>query len=259
MKKVLFEKKDHIGLITISCEGSLNIMDSKLLTDLNKVLEIVKNDKDIYCVIITGSGKKSFIAGAEINEMKEMNVREARKYSIFGSKILRNLDLLEKPVIAAVNGYVLGGGLEIAVSCDLRIATEKAVFGYPEVTLGIIPGWGGIQKLARIVGISKAKEITFTGLKINADEALKIGLVNKIVDEEKLIEESMSLAKIIASNAPIAVSLAKAAFNHGIGLSSNNSISYESEVFSKCFATKDQKDAMDAFLNKKKLEEFKNK
>ena len=259
MKEILYEKKDHIGLITISCTESLNILNSKLLIDLNKILEIVKNDRDIYCIVITGAGKKSFIAGAEITEMKDMGVLGARKYSIFGCRVLRNLESLAKPVIAAINGYTLGGGLELALSCDLRIASNNSIFGFPEVNIGIIPGWGGIQKLVRIVGLGKAKELVLTGLKINADEAFRIGLINKIVEEEKLMEEALDLAKKIAGNAPIAVSLAKAAIDHGIGLGSNDAITYESEVFAQCFTTEDQKDAMNAFIDKKKLEKFKNK
>jgi enoyl-CoA hydratase len=259
MEKILYNKKDHIGMITISCPESLNILNSCLLLELNKILDIIKKDNDIYCVVITGAGQKSFIAGAEIKEMKDMDVPQARKYSIFGSNALRNIELLKKPVIAAINGYALGGGLELAVSCDLRIASKNSVFGFPEVTLGIIPGWGGMQKLVRLVGLGRAKEITFTGSKIDAEEAFRIGLINKIVEQEALMEEALSLAGKIAGNAPVAVSFAKAAINHGIGLNSDSSISYELEVFAQCFATEDQKDAMDAFINKKKLEKFKNK
>lgn len=259
MEKILYNKNDHIGMITISCPESLNILNSDLLQDLNKILKVVKNDRDIYCIVVTGAGKKSFVAGAEIKEMKDMDVIEARKYSILGSSVLRNIELLEKPVIAAINGYALGGGLELAVSCDLRIASKNSIFGFPEVTLGIVPGWGGMQKLVRLVGLGKAKEITFTGLKIDADEAFRIGLINKIVEQEVLMEEAMNLAKKIAGNAPIAVSLAKAAIDHGVGLDGCSSVSYELEVFAQCFTTEDQKDAMSAFINKKKLEKFKNK
>lgn len=259
MENVIYEKREHIGLITICRPKALNALNSKTLEELNETLEMISGDKDIYCVIITGSGEKAFVAGADISEMKDMNVFEARNFGHLGNMVFRKIETLKVPVIAAVNGFALGGGCELALSCDIRIASENAKFGQPEVGLGITPGFGGTQRLARTVGLAKAKEMIYTAANINAEEAYRIGLVNRVVPLEKLIDEALSMANRIAGNAPIAVQLCKSAINRGIQTDIDTGLNFESEVFAECFSTQDQKDAMGAFLEKRKLEKFNNK
>lgn len=259
MENVLFEKRDHIGLITICRPKALNALNSKTLMELNEAVETIIADSDIYCAIITGSGEKAFVAGADISEMKDMNVFEARNFGILGNMVFRKIEALRIPVIAAVNGFALGGGCELALSCDIRIASENAKFGQPEVGLGITPGFGGTQRLARTVGVAKAKEMIYTGSNINSEEAYKIGLVNKVVPADKLMDEVFAMANKIAANAPIAVQLCKTAINRGLQMDIDTGLSFESEVFAQCFASLDQKTAMEAFMEKKKVEKFNNK
>jgi enoyl-CoA hydratase len=223
------------------------------------ILDMVAEDRNIYCVIITGAGEKAFVAGADISEMKDMNVFEARNFGLLGSSVFRKIELLNIPVIAAVNGFALGGGCELALSCDIRIASDNAKFGQPEVTLGITPGFGGTQSLSRTVGIAKAKEMIYTGITIVSEEALRVGLVNRVVPLDKLMEEAFSMANKIAANAPIAVQLCKTAINRGIQTDIDTGLNFETEVFAECFASQDQKTAMEAFLGKKKVEKFSNK
>lgn len=259
MENIQFEKREHIGFITISRPKFLNALNSDTIKELNEVVDSLEQDNEIYCVIITGAGEKAFVAGADISEMRNMNVQEARSFGMLGNSVFRKIEGLGKPVIAAVNGYALGGGCELSLSCDIRIASENAKFGQPEVTLGITPGFGGTQRLARIVGTGKAKEIIFTGSNIDAAEAYRIGLVNKVVPKEKLMEEAVNMAKKIASNAPIAVSLCKTAIDRGIQSDIDTAVSMESSLFAECFSTEDQKDAMTAFVEKRKLDHFNNK
>jgi enoyl-CoA hydratase len=259
MQNVQYEKKNHIGLITISRPKALNALNYDTLCELDSVLESVKSDNDIYCVIITGTGEKVFVAGADISEMKDMDVYKAREFSIYGNKVFRSIELMEKPVIAAVNGYALGGGCELALCCDLRIASHNAVFGLPEVTLGIIPGFGGTQRLARLIGVGRAKEMLYTGSNIKAEEAFMLGLVNKVVPLENLMAEAEAMAGKIVGNAPIAVKYCKEAIQRGIECDMDTAVHFESEVFAQCFASEDQKDAMNAFAEKRKLNGFKNR
>lgn len=259
MENVKFEKSNHIGILTISRPKALNALNSKTLLEIDEAIDMVSKDKDIYVLVITGEGEKAFVAGADISEMKDMNVFEAREFAKLGNNVFRKIESLEKPVIAAVNGFALGGGCELSLSCDIRLASENAKFGQPEVTLGITPGFGGTQRLARVVGAPKAKELIYTGNMITAEEALRIGLVNKVVPQDKLMEETMNMANKIANNAPIAVKLCKAAINKGMQCDINTAVNYECEVFAQCFASSDQKDAMGAFVEKRKLEGFNNK
>jgi enoyl-CoA hydratase len=259
MENILFEKIDNIGLITISRPQALNALNSQTLRELEEAVDKVSADRDIYVVVITGSGEKAFVAGADISEMKDCSVFEAREFSILGNRVFRKLETLEKPVIAAINGFALGGGCELSLSCDIRIASEKARFGQPEVSLGITPGFGGTQRLTRIVGVPKAKELIYTGGMIGAEEALSIGLVNKVVPKENLMDEVMAMARKIAANAPIAVKYSKNAINRGLECDIDTALFYEAESFAQCFASQDQSDAMTAFVEKKKLEGFKNR
>lgn len=259
MENVILEKKNNIGIITISRPSALNALNSATLKELEETIDMVTMDKNIYVLIITGSGEKAFVAGADISEMKDKNVLEGRQFGVLGNRVFRKIEMLEIPTIAAVNGFALGGGCELSLCCDIRIASENARFGQPEVSLGITPGFGGTQRLPRTIGTSKAKEFIYTGKTIKAEEALQIGLVNKIIPFEGLMAEAMSMAEKIAANAPIAVKCCKAAINRGMQCDIDTALMYESEVFAQCFSTIDQKDAMSAFVEKRKLDGFKNR
>ena len=185
LKNVLLEKEGNIAILTINRPKALNALNSETLNDISSAVEEIKNDKEIYAVILRGAGEKSFVAGADIAEMKDLNEEEGKNFGILGNRVFRDLENLDKPVIAAISGFALGGGCELAMSCDIRIASEKAKFAQPEVGLGITPGFGGTQRLPRIVGAGIAKELIYTGRIIKADEALRIGLVNKVVALEE--------------------------------------------------------------------------
>jgi len=259
MENVLYEKKDHVGLITISRPNALNALNYDVLEELNAVVDLIAEDDGVYCAVLTGAGEKAFVAGADIAALKDMGVLEARKFSQAGHALYRKIELLEKPLIAAVNGYALGAGCELALSCDIRIASQNAAFGLPEVNLGITTGWGGSQRLSRLVGVSTAKWMIYTGEAKKSDEALSIGLVSKVVPLESLMEEAMALAQKLAAKAPIALKYAKTAINRGLYCDLDTALSYEAEVFSQCFATEDAKEAMQAFIEKRKVENFKNR
>lgn len=260
LKNIILEKEGKIALVTINRPKALNALNSETLTELDYVIDEVEKDDEVLAVVLTGAGK-SFVAGADISEMKDKNVIEGRKFGILGNKVFRRLESLEKPVIAALNGFTLGGGNELALSADIRLASTKAKFGQPEVSLGITPGFGGTQRLARVIGIGAAKELIFTGKIINAEEAYRLGLVNKVVEPEALLEEAKALANTIANNAPIAVKLSKVAINKGLQTDIDTALSFESEVFGATFSTEDQKEGMNTFLNDKKYltGNFKNK
>lgn len=258
LANVTLEKEGSIAVVTINRPKALNALNSETLKDIETVIDELANDDAIFAVIVTGSGEKAFVAGADITEMKNLNVMEGRKFGILGNRVFRKLENLEKPVIAAVNGFALGGGCELSMACDIRIASSKARFGQPEVGLGITPGFGGTQRLARIVGTGMAKEMIYTGKIINAEEALRIGLVNKIVEPDKLMDEARAIANTIAMQAPIAVKLCKSAINRGMQCDIDTAIMYESEAFGECFSTEDQKEGMTAFTEKRE-KNFKNK
>ncbi|MDP4147439.1 MAG: enoyl-CoA hydratase-related protein, partial [Bacillota bacterium] len=193
LKNIILEKEGKIAIVTINRPKAMNAFNTETLTELDLVVDELDKDNDILAVILTGAGK-AFVAGADISEMKDMNVIEGRKFGILGNKVFRKLESLAKPVIAALNGFTLGGGCEVAMACDIRLASAKAKFGQPEVSLGITPGFGGTQRLARLVGQGVAKELIFTGRMIDAEEAFRIGLVNKVVDPEALMEEAKAMA-----------------------------------------------------------------
>lgn len=258
LKNVILEKENKVAIVTINRPKALNALNSETLKELDILVENLENDDEVYAVIITGAGDKAFVAGADITEMKDLNTMEGRRFSILGNKVFRRLENLEKPVIAAIPGFALGGGCELAMACDIRIATDKAKFGQPEVGLGITPGFGGTQRLARIVGLGKAKELIYTGRIMKADEALNIGLVNKVVEADKLMEEAKAMANQIASNAPIAVKLCKVAINRGMQCDIDTALMYEAEAFGECFSTLDQKEGMTAFVEKRE-KNFQNK
>ncbi|QAT39289.1 short-chain-enoyl-CoA hydratase [Clostridium sp. JN-9] len=248
---VVLEKSGKIAVVKINRPKALNALNTETLKELDIVITELEHDKNIFAVILTGEGEKAFVAGADITEMKDLSSIEGRNFGILGNKVFRRLENLDKPVIAAVNGFALGGGCELAMSCDIRIASTKAKFGQPEVGLGITPGFGGTQRLARLVGLGAAKELIYTAKVIKADEAYRIGLVNKVVEPEKLMDEAKELANTITAQAPIAVKLCKSAINRGIQCDIDTATAYESEVFGECFSTEDQKEGMTAFVEKR--------
>jgi len=256
-KSLILKKENKVCVLSINRPNALNALNTETLQELNAAIDLIERDEEVYVVLITGEGK-AFVAGADILEMKEKNAEESRKFAKLGLETFRKIELLEKPVIAAVNGFALGGGCELAMSCDIRIAGEKAKFGQPEVGLGITPGFAGTQRLPRLVGPAKAKELIFTADMINAVEAEKIGLVNKVVPQEELMSEAMKLASKIASKGQIAVKYAKSAINRGIETDIETGMEIERDLFGLCFATEDQKEGMTAFIQKRAAE-FKNK
>ncbi|MEH7115703.1 short-chain-enoyl-CoA hydratase [Neobacillus niacini] len=247
---LLYEKAGNVGLIKINRPDALNALNSEVLYELSDVFELVENDEEIRVIVLTGEGK-AFVAGADVSEMKGMSSKQARKFSTLGLNLFRRMELLEKPVIAAINGFALGGGCELALSCDIRISSEKAKFGQPEVGLGITPGFGGTQRLPRLIGTAMAKELIFTGNMINAEEAKSIGLVNRVVAPESLMEETLKLANKIASVSSTAVAYAKVAINRGVETDIDTGIEVEKDVFTLCFAEEDQEEGMSAFLEKR--------
>ena len=255
---VTYEKKDNVAIITIDRPEALNALNFDVLSELEQTVTKAENDPDVYVLIITGAGR-AFVAGADIAQMKDFTADEGRAFGEFGNKVFSKIEELSKPVIAAVNGFALGGGCELSMACDLRIAGEKAKFGQPEVSLGITPGFGGTQRLPRIVGLSKAKELILTAQTIGAEEALRIGLVNKVVPGEGLMDAALEMANMIAQNAQIAVRQSKAAIGKGMQCDVGTGTAFEALAFGLCFSTEDQKDAMTAFVNKSKVEKFKNK
>ena len=259
LKNVILEKEGHLAIVTINRPKALNALNSETLKDLDIVIEDLEKDTNVYAVILTGAGEKSFVAGADIAEMKDLNEEQGKEFGILGNNVFRRLEKLDKPVIAAISGFALGGGCELAMSCDIRIASEKAKFAQPEAGLGITPGFGGTQRLARIVGLGKAKEMIYTCDMIKAEEAYRIGLVNKVVPLENLMDEAKAMANKIIANAPIAVKYCKDAINRGMQVDIDQAILIEAEDFGKCFASEDQTEGMTAFLERRSEKNFQNK
>lgn len=245
------EQKEKVGIIKLNRPEALNALNTQMLKELREAVRQLAEDPTVFVLIITGAGK-AFVAGADIAEMKNLGGEEGRKFGMLGQSVFREIESMEKPVIAAVNGFALGGGCELAMSCDLRIASSRAKFGQPEVGLGITPGFAGTQRLSRLVGTAKAKELIYTGDMIDAEEAERIGLVNKVVEPERLIEEVLALANRIAERAPLAVRYAKLAINRGIETDIDTGTQIEADLFGLCFASEDQKEGMGAFLEKRK-------
>ena len=248
----------QIGIITINRPKALNALNSTVLEELDKTLDAV-DLQTVRCLILTGAGEKSFVAGADIGEMSTLSKAEGEAFGKKGNDVFRKLETFPIPVIAAVNGFALGGGCEISMSCDIRICSENAVFGQPEVGLGITPGFGGTQRLARIVGTGKAKEMIYGARNIKAEEAYRIGLVNNVYPLEELMPAAKKLAATIARNAPIAVRNCKRAINEGLQVDMDQAVVIEEKLFGNCFETYDQKEGMAAFLEKRKVEAFLNK
>ena len=259
MTHILFEKKGNIAIALIDRPKALNALNSEVLNDLNTLVDTVNADPEIRVLILTGSGEKSFVAGADIGEMSNLTKEEGEAFGKKGNDVFRRIETLPIPVIAAVNGYALGGGCELAMSCDIRIASDTAVFGQPETGLGITPGFGGTQRLARLIGPGMAKQLIYSARNIKADEALRIGLVNAVYPLEELRPAAEKLAETIARNAPIAVRACKRAINEGLEKPMDEAIVLEEKLFSSCFETADQKEGMGAFLEKRKHEPYQNR
>lgn len=258
MEFITYEVEGQIGIITINRPKALNALNSTVLEELDKTLDAV-DLQTVRCLILTGAGEKSFVAGADIGEMSTLTKAEGEAFGKKGNDVFLKLETFPIPVIAAVNGFALGGGCEISMSCDIRICSENAVFGQPEVGLGITPGFGGTQRLARIVGTGKAKEMIYGARNIKAEEAYRIGLVNNVYPLEELMPAAKKLAATIARNAPIAVRNCKRAINEGLQVDMDQAVVIEEKLFGNCFETYDQKEGMAAFLEKRKVEAFLNK
>ena len=255
---LLYEKADGIATVTINRPESLNALNNQVYSDLNDLFGEIEKDDEVRVVILTGSGEKAFVAGSDITEMAPKSSLEIVPFVEIARLASDRIYNLSKPVIAAIHGYALGGGCELTMCCDLRIASEKARFGQPEVSVGVIPGAGGTQRLARLIGMTRAKELIYTGDMIDANTALSYGLVNKVVPVEDLMNEAREMAKKLLTKSSAILALAKAAVTDGAGMSLPDGLSYETQCFARCFATEDQKEGMNAFIEKRKAE-FKNR
>lgn len=260
MEYVAYEQIDAVGIVTISREKALNALNSQVLEEIEKTFDAIDLN-EVRCVVLTGAGQKSFVAGADIGEMSTLTKAEGEAFGKKGNDVFLKIEKFPVPVICAVNGFALGGGCEISMSCDIRICSENAVFGQPEAGLGITPGFGGTQRLARLVGPGMAKQMIFTARNIKAPEALRIGLVNAVYPQEELLPAALKMAAGIAKNAPIAVRSCKKAINEGLSLPIDKAVEVEEKLFGGCFETEDQKYGMAFFLDKNKdkvKEPFKN-
>jgi enoyl-CoA hydratase len=248
---ITVEKIDQVLRLTINRPEAMNAMNSEVLVQLEVALELAANDPEARAVIITGAGDRAFIAGADIKEMSTKSSREGRAFAKAGHRITRLIEEMDKPVIAALNGVALGGGCEVALACDVRLASDRARLGQPEVNLGIMPGWGGTVRLPRIVGEGIAREIIFSGRLVSADEALRIGLVNVVVPPDQLAGEALQMATSMAGRAPIAIAYAKRSMNRARSIDTEAATEVEADLFALCFATEDQKEGMAAFVEKR--------
>ncbi len=251
---VEFRKKDGVALVTLNRAEHLNALNRLVFVELEMVFDEIALDPEVKAVVLTGSGNKAFVAGADVAELKNFTALEAREFALVAYGTQEKICNLPKPTVAALNGYTLGGGCELAMCCDLRIAAENARLGQPEINLGIIPGGGGTQRLARLVGVSRAKELIFTGKIILAQQAMEWGLVNRVVPLDQLMEESLKLARELAGkSAPaLAMALAKSAIDRGVDMDLTSALHYEIDSFACCFATEDHIEGISAFLEKRR-------
>lgn len=259
MTHILLEKKDHVAIATVNRPKALNALNFEVLNDLNTLLDEIAADPEIRVLVLTGSGEKAFVAGADIGEMSTLTKAEGEAFGKKGNDVFRKLETLPIPAIAAVNGYALGGGCELAMACDIRLCSDTAVFGQPETGLGITPGFGGTQRLARLVGPGMAKQLIYSARNIKADEALRIGLCNAVYPAEELMPAAEKLAETIAKNAPIAVRACKKAINEGLEMPMDEAVALEEKLFGSCFETADQKEGMQAFLEKRRHDPYQNR
>ena len=251
LENVLYEKKGAVAYVTLNRPKVLNALSTKTWEDLQTAFEAARDDDEVHGVILTGAGDKAFIAGADISELAQVTAVEAEKSSTYGQEVLNLIENLGKPVIAAVNGYALGGGCETAMACTIRIASETAKFGQPEVKLGVLPGGGGTQRLPRLVGKGRALQLILTGEMISAQDAYRIGLVNEVVPAANLIPRAEAILKQMFSNAPIAVKYSLEAVNKGLETSQDEGLALEASFFGLCAGTEDKKEGTSAFLEKR--------
>ncbi len=251
-KNLLVKKEEGVAVVTVNREKALNALNAETIMELQVFFRSHWEDKDLKCVIITGAGEKAFVAGADITELAKLNVMGAVETAMHGQYLMKSIENFPCPVIAAVNGFALGGGCELAMACDIRLASEKAKMGQPEINLGIIPGYGGTQRLARLVGRGKAKELIFTGDIIDAREAYRIGLVDEVFAPEQLMEKAMELAKKIAAKAPLAMGSAKELINRGLDVNLSAGCEMEKVHFGTVFSTQDAREGLAAFVEKRK-------
>lgn len=252
MKNLLLKKNGEVAEIIFNRTAALNALNSETFQEFEMLLNTLNEEDAIKIVIITGGGEKAFVAGADIPEMLNLSALEGKSLSSMAQRVFSLIENSPKIFIAAVNGYALGGGNELAMACDIRIASTKAIFGQPEVSLGIIPAFAGTQRLPRLVGKGIASELIFTGRKIDATEAYRIGLVNKVSEPEELMDKAYEMANMILKNGSQAVMLAKTAINRGLNMDNESAYSYEASLFGLCFSTQDQKEGMTAFIEKRK-------
>jgi enoyl-CoA hydratase len=255
---IQLEQRGHVAILTVNRPEVLNALNGQVLRDLEEAVDQVEANEEIYVAVLTGAGR-AFVAGADISYQLGLTPVDAKAFSDYNHQVLFKLENMQKPVIAAINGFALGGGCELSMACDIRIASEKAKFGQPEVGLGITPGSGGTQRLPRIVGLSQAMELALTGKMIGAQEAKEIGLVSRVVPHEQLMDTVLELAETIASQPQVAVRLIKQCINRGVQTDIQTAATYESMAYSICCSTEDKHDAMAAFVEKRKLDHFKNR
>ena len=258
MEYIKLTAEGNVGVLTINRPAALNALNDQVIRELDEALDSIDLDT-VRCLVVTGEGQKAFVAGADIGQMRGLTKEEGVAFGKLGNDVFRKLETLPIPTIAAVCGFALGGGCELAMSCDIRLCSDTAVFGQPEVGLGITPGFGGTQRMARLIGMGRAKELLYTARKVKAPEALAIGLVQGVYPVEQLMEEALKMAARIAGNAPIAVRATKKAVNDGLQVDMDRAIVIEEELFGSCFQTEDQQNAMGAFVEKRKPEPFVNR
>ncbi|MCK5913378.1 MAG: enoyl-CoA hydratase/isomerase family protein [Desulfuromusa sp.] len=253
-ENLLIEADNGVATVTVSRPKAMNALNEQTLLELQAAFIDLSKDNSVQVIILTGQGEKAFVAGADIAAMQSLSALEARQFAKLGHQVMHHIEACPKPVIAAVNGFALGGGCELALGCDIRIVAENARFGQPEVNLGVIPGFGGTQRLARLIGKGRALELIFTGNMVDAAEAYRIGLANKVVPADQLLDTAKKMAATIISKGSYAVQLAKEAVRNGLELDLDRANQYEAELFGLCFATADQKEGMQAFLEKRQAE-----
>ncbi|WP_321392493.1 enoyl-CoA hydratase-related protein [uncultured Desulfuromusa sp.] len=250
-KNLVVSIADQVALVTINRPEAMNALNPATIVELTTTIAVLEQRADVHVIILTGAGDKAFVAGGDVALMRTLSPLQARDVALKAADLFQRIENSPCVVIAAINGYALGGGCELALACDLRLAAEKAQLGQPEINLGIIPGWGGTQRLPRLIGVSRAKELMFTGGRISADQALNLGLVDHVYPAEQLIEEARKLAQTIASKPQTAIRIIKEAVNNGMAMDQEKAIRYEAEMFGMCFTTADQKEGMDAFFEKR--------
>ncbi len=251
-ENILFEVKDGVGVLTFNRPKALNALNPKTLEEVESVIDATRKDENIRVLVLTGAGDKAFVAGADISEFPKMNPLQARLFAEKGQEVFFKLEQLPKPVLACVNGFALGGGCEIAMSCDFIYASDKAKFGQPEVNLGVIPGFGGTQRLARLIGRAKAKELCMTGEMIDAQQAKDLGLVAKVFPADQLVEETMKVAKLLSTRGQGVLRSIKQVVDRGMDVDLKTGCALEAEAFGVCFASQDAKEGVSAFLEKRK-------